>query len=72
MKQCPSADILLADSSAYKKWCCHIWSQYHESFSRYHKKAVSTTIEILLHKQPAIRNGRKIFQILFRRNVIDM
>ena len=45
MEQCPSADILLATSSACEKWCSHIWSQYAESFLKYHEKAVSVTIE---------------------------
>ena len=41
----PTADILLIASSAWENWCCHMWSQYDKSFSRYHEKAVSTTID---------------------------
>ena len=41
----PCADFLLIDFSAYESWCYHIWSQYVKSFSRYHKRAVSMTID---------------------------
>ena len=31
-------DILLVDSSSLENWCCHIWGQPDDSFSKYHKK----------------------------------
>ena len=40
------ADILLVASSATENWCSQICSQSEKSFSSYHEKAVSITIQL--------------------------
>ena len=65
----PGTDILLVAFPTDENWCCHIWSQYDKSFSRYHKKTVSTTIDgTTTYLEIRIRK-KKSFTFGLRRNV---
>ena len=65
----PGTYILLVAFPTDENWCCHIWSQYDKSFSRYHKKTVSTTIDgTTAYLEKCIRK-KKSSAFVLRRNV---